>query len=259
MLNASNRQVCTRLLITLILTAGFAVQARIGRVQTPNIPFENEGQVVNPADKSKNDKGDRQNRLEAMSGRTRMKCHRTRSNSDCRDASRSISMPSATRPISAAVELQRAEGRSALGVRRLGKDLGQPDDLSRVEGGDSAPDHFEGKLLLGRNIASGWHWGSNFVWEHELGGPQENSNEWTVGISHTVKDSKIDVGIETQLALVSAIEAGGRRGDFSTEFLVGRSFQFRPMPQTHIDVAPLFGTTHDALRSKIFVVLGYEF
>ena len=120
-------------------------------------------------------------------------------------------------------------------------------------------DFFEGKLLLGGNITSGWHWGSNLVWEHELGGAQENSNEWTFGVSHTVKDSKVDVGVETQLAFVNAIEANGRRGDFSKEFLVGPSFQFRPLPQMHIDVAPLFGTTRDASRSKIFVVLGYEF
>jgi hypothetical protein len=124
---------------------------------------------------------------------------------------------------------------------------------------NNAYDHFEGKLLLGGTIASGWHWGSNFVWEHELGGPQENSNEWTVGVSRTVRDRRFDVGVETKFALVNAIEADGRRGPFSTEFLAGPSVQIRPLPRMHIDVAPLVGFTHDASRSKIFVVLGYEF
>jgi hypothetical protein len=35
--------------------------------------------------------------------------------------------------------------------------------------------------------------------------------------------------------------------------------QFRPLPQMHIDVASLFGVTRAASRSKVFVVMGYEF
>ena len=124
---------------------------------------------------------------------------------------------------------------------------------------NAAPDHVEAKLLLGGQLASGWHWGSNLVWEHELGGPQENSNEWTVGVSHTVRDTKFDLGVETQLALVNSLGAGGVRGDFETQFFVGPSLQFRPLPQMHIDVAPLIGTTSASSRSKVFVVVGYEF
>src|SRR5207249_461998 len=101
----------------------------------------------------------------------------------------------------------------------------------------------EGKLLLGGGIRTGWHWGSNFVWEEELGGPRERSREWTVGVSHTIRDSKFDLGVETQLALVNALDAAGLRGTFDTQFLVGPSLQLRPLPQMHIDVAPLFGTT----------------
>ena len=51
------------------------------------------------------------------------------------------------------------------------------------------------KLLLGGHIVSGWHWGSNLVWEHELGGPRENSNEWTTGISYTGGDWDVGIGI----------------------------------------------------------------
>jgi len=113
--------------------------------------------------------------------------------------------------------------------------------------------------LLGGEITSSWHWGSNFVWEHELGGPQENSNEWTTGLSYTARDSKLGVGIETQLALVNAQDALGHRGDFAKEFFIGPSIQFRPLPQLHVDFAPLFGVTKDAGRAKTFVVLGWEF
>jgi len=122
----------------------------------------------------------------------------------------------------------------------------------------AAPDHVEAKLLLGGEIRSGWHWGSNLVWEHEVAGAKENSNEWTLGVSRTVQDSKFGVGVETQLALVNTLE-NGKRGPFETAFLAGPSLQYRPLPQMHIDFAPLFGTTDAAPRVKTYVVLGWEF
>jgi hypothetical protein len=140
-----------------------------------------------------------------------------------------------------------------------GKIWGNPTIYVEWKNINNAPDHFEGKLLLGGAMASGWHWGSNLVWEHEMGGAQENSNEWTTGVSHTIKDSKIDFGMETKLALVNELDEHGSRGPFETEFLLGPSMQFRPLPQMHIDVAPLFGVTHASPRAKIFVVLGWEF
>ncbi len=140
-----------------------------------------------------------------------------------------------------------------------GKIWGNPTLYVEWKNESNAPDHSEVKLLLGGNIASGWHWGSNLVWEHEVSGAQENSNEWTVGISHTVKDSKVDVGVETQLALVNERDRPGHRTPFATEFVVGPSFQFRPLPQIHLDVAAMFGTTDAAPRAKTFVVFGYEF
>jgi hypothetical protein len=152
---------------------------------------------------------------------------------------------------------QKAEVRWALAD--WGKIFGNPTIYVEWKALDAEPDHAEVKLLLGGEIRSGWHWGSNLVWEHELGGPQENSNEWTVGVSRTIKDSKFAVGAETQLALVNAIEANGQRGPFSTEFLIGPSLQLRPLPQMHLDIAPLIGVTDDSPHSKIFVVLGYEF
>jgi hypothetical protein len=53
---------------------------------------------------------------------------------------------------------------------------------------DSAADHVEGKLLLGGEIVPRLHWGANLVFEHEMGGPQENSKELTAGASYTVLD-----------------------------------------------------------------------
>ena len=121
---------------------------------------------------------------------------------------------------------------------------------------DSAPDHIEAKLLLGDEIAPRWHWGVNFVFEHETAGEQENSNELTTGLSYTVLDERLSLGVETKLALV---DTKANRGDFSTELLIGPSIQYRPLPQMHIDLAPLFGVTKDSPKAKPLLVLGWEF
>jgi len=155
------------------------------------------------------------------------------------------------------IDEQKVELRWALSD--WGKIPGNPTVYVEWNQVSSAPDHVEAKLLLGGQISSGWHWGSNFVFEHEISGPQENSNEWTTGISYTVKDSTFSVGVETQLAMVNSLQADGRRGDFANEFLIGPSIQFRPLAPMHVDFAPLFGTTSAAPRAKTFVVVGWEF
>ena len=83
----------------------------------------------------------------------------------------------------------------------------------------------------------------------------------TKAIRHTHKVTRYVVGgrLSTQLALVNSLDEHGRRGAFEKEFLIGPSLQIRPLPQMHIDFAPLFGTTKASPRAKVFVVLGWEF
>ncbi len=140
-----------------------------------------------------------------------------------------------------------------------GKIWGNPTAYVEWKSISGAPAHFEGKLLLGGQMASRWHWGSNLVWERELGGEKETSNEWTAGVSYAVTDTKVSVGIETKLALVDHESAPGVRTPFSTEFSIGPSLQIRPLPQAHLDVAPLIGVTDAAPRVKLFIVFGWEF
>ena len=49
------------------------------------------------------------------------------------------------------------------------------------------------------------------------------------------------------------------QGKPAVEFLIGPSIQWRPTGRTHLDLVPLFGTTHDSPVVKAFVVFGIDF
>lgn|GEM_PF-609434 len=121
---------------------------------------------------------------------------------------------------------------------------------------DSAPDHLEGKLLLGDQISPRLHWGANLVFEHEMGGQRTNTRELTAGLSYTVRDEKFSVGPELKLAWE---DTKSNRGDYVREELLGPSFQFRPLPQAHMDIVLLAGLNRDAPRAKGIFILGWEF
>jgi hypothetical protein len=121
---------------------------------------------------------------------------------------------------------------------------------------DSDPDKVETKLLLGDQLAPGWHWGTNLVWEQETGGARTSTYEFTAGLSRTAIDDRFSWGLETKLEWE---DEAGSRGNYSKDMRLGPSFQWRPIPQMHFDFAPLFGLTSDSLRSDVYLIFGYEF
>lgn len=118
------------------------------------------------------------------------------------------------------------------------------------------PEKIEPKLLLGGEIAPGWHWGANFVAELELGGERENEYQVTTGLSWTVVDSVFSIGVED---IFTFADVKGSRGDFDTSFVIGPSFQWRPTPPMTINVAPLFGVTNDSPDVQLWFNMGWEF
>ena len=120
----------------------------------------------------------------------------------------------------------------------------------------SQPDKAEVKLLLGDQLAPGWHWGSNLVFEHEVSGERENEYALTLGLSRTVIDEKLSLGGEMK---VGVSDTTHHRGDFEEFLEIGPSLQYRPLPAMHIDFAPLVGIGSDSRQFDIFLVLGWEF
>jgi hypothetical protein len=121
---------------------------------------------------------------------------------------------------------------------------------------EDASDVFEGKLLLGGELASRWHWATNFVWEQEVDEARETVLELTNGLSYTVMDEKLSIGLEAKAEIAN--EKGERSG-WGEDIRIGPSLQWRPSQRSHVDIAPLFGVTDDSKRADIYVVVGFEF
>ena len=117
------------------------------------------------------------------------------------------------------------------------------------------PDVYEFKILLGSTIAPRLHWALNAAFEQETGG--ERATEFAVqgGLSYSVIDGKLGVGLEAQYKNESV--AGGR-GDALNRFLIGPSVQWRPTPRTHLDFVAQWGTNRDAQNFEGFVVFGVD-
>ncbi len=117
-----------------------------------------------------------------------------------------------------------------------------------------APNTLEGKLLFGTDLAPRWHWGLNLIAEAELSGTSNLELAISQGISYTLIDQKLSVGVEMELSHEKEI---GSPAEVS--FLVGPSVQWRPTSWMHIDLAPLIGCTHDAPRVEAFLIIGIDF
>jgi hypothetical protein len=121
---------------------------------------------------------------------------------------------------------------------------------------DWGPDVYEFKLLLGDEIAPRWHWGVNFVWEAETGWDREQEFQITGGLSYTLVDGKIGIGVE---AFYDHDTVKGERGNPANIFAIGPSVQFRLTKNLHVDINCMFGTNEDSERQIGYLVIGYDF
>jgi hypothetical protein len=117
-----------------------------------------------------------------------------------------------------------------------------------------APNTIEGKLLLGTDFTPRWHWGLNFACEQEISGGYNTELAMSQGISYTLIDRKLSAGIEMEFYHEKANNTKAQ-----VEFLIGPSVQWRPTANTHLDLVPLVGCTHDSPRVEAYLVFGIDF
>jgi hypothetical protein len=143
--------------------------------------------------------------------------------------------------------------------------------------GDGASGSLEGKLLLGDEIAPGWHWGSNLFYEHTFNGSVLETGG-TLSVMRTIVDRVLSGGI----AVLYVYESDGAplvpgSGRVRTHGLyLGPSIQVKLAPyqsevesngakvkvtksRGHLDLEPVFGLTNEADRARVLIVFGWDF
>jgi hypothetical protein len=140
------------------------------------------------------------------------------------------------------IELKREQVELRYALADWGRIWGNPTLYLEWQHRNGEHDWIEPKLLLGGQLAPGWHGGLNLVWEKELGGPNwETEYNAAVGISRTVVDETLHIGAE---GYVEAHDIAGQRFKFSDQermWAAGPSFLLQPVRPMHILFTPLIG------------------
>ncbi len=114
------------------------------------------------------------------------------------------------------------------------------------EGADGS----EPKLLFGDDFGQGWHWGVNFIHERRVWGAAEAEWRLAAGISKTLVDSCLSVGIEGQFT-----HAVGEK----SEGILGPTVQWRPTANTHLDLVTMAGLTDTSPHAECWLIFGFDF
>lgn len=130
-----------------------------------------------------------------------------------------------------------------------GKIWGNPTIYEEYAFTDGGPDVLESKLLFGDDY-KGWHWGVNGIWEQELWG--EKGTEWAIaaGLSRTVIDSKLSIGLEGKWT---------RPEGEDNEFILGPSIQWLPTENTHLDLVVMGGLNNASPETECWLIFGFDF
>jgi hypothetical protein len=167
---------------------------------------------------------------------------------------------------SSTMELKREQVEFRYALADWGKVWGNPTLYLEWQHRNGENDWIEPKLLLGGEIAPGWHGGLNFVLEKELGGDNwENEYDIAAGVSRTIVDEKFHVGAEFYSEVHDMKGGRFKFGDNERLFAAGPSILLQPVPRMHMLMAPLFGKGSDGpaepLQTKVrlWFVTGWTF
>jgi hypothetical protein len=141
-----------------------------------------------------------------------------------------------------------------------GKIWANPTLYAEWEQAADGPDAVEFKLLLCDELTDRWMWATNFVFEQKTGGDRERGLEWNTAVAYDAIDQTLSVGVETNVAHVSALkDPAASDRDHVWEFAVGPSIRFYPVPQAHVIISEFVGLTKDTSQSKTAMIFGWEF
>ncbi len=98
---------------------------------------------------------------------------------------------------------------------------------------NGSPDSLEAKLLLAGELSAGWHGAANLVVERLMGGGFGHEYQISGGLSHTVTDQKLALGVEGRFEFHD--DQGKRFSQLhDLAILAGPSLNWRPVKNMHL-------------------------
>jgi len=110
-------------------------------------------------------------------------------------------------------------------------------------------DALETKLLFGDDY-HGWHWGVNLINEHKLWDTKANLWGVSCGLSRTIIDDKLSLGLEGQWSHEDVEKS---------EVILGPSIQWLPTANTHLDLVAMGGLTQSSPNAECWLIFGFDF
>jgi hypothetical protein len=117
-----------------------------------------------------------------------------------------------------------------------------------------APDAVEYNFVLGEEFSPRWHWAANFRHERQPSGPQMRETTITTGLTYTVFNERLNVGVEAR-----SRHSRDFKDPVKKQFTWGPCVQIRPSDLFHIDLAPMWGTGTASPVRELVVSIGFEF
>jgi hypothetical protein len=122
------------------------------------------------------------------------------------------------------------------------------------------PPKLELKALIGEELASRVHFGLNLVYEHELGDAQENEYAIATGLSYTLIDETLSLGVEAKF---ETVDVKGDRFSFDQwAVFAGPSVAWTPVAPMHVLFVALLGPEIEGDITTAFfyptLILGWE-
>lgn len=143
--------------------------------------------------------------------------------------------------------------------------------------GDAATSSIEPKLLLGGEIATGWHWGMNFFYERTFNN-SVHEHGVTASLIRTIVDGVFSAGVTAKGVYEADFPGEPGHPDYgrSRELYLGPTVQFRmaqveietevngvktrlKKARAHLDIEPIFGLTGNSSRVQLLIVFGWDF
>lgn len=126
----------------------------------------------------------------------------------------------------------------------------------KLSDGNYDSDIFEFKLLFCDDFTPRLHWALNFSYEREIARARNNEFAISQGVSYTLIDQKLSVGLEMVYKYEN--EEGGRANG-SRKFNIGPSVQWRPTENSWVNFVCMAGCSAPSPATEAYIIFGYNF